>query len=176
MASRLAPVESVLARVNDALSTVYRVLGVGLLLLIVAVVTTNVIGRRFLGAPVVWSGEAASFALLWLVFLGATLGYRRLMFPAFLLGVESLPRRMATTAKLLVLVVNLGAWALLVWLGYAFAQESWGQLSPLLGLNRGHVYLIVPLAGVTLGLMTLEQVVRLLTGKAVATGSRGLDA
>src|SRR4029078_5634355 len=43
----------------------------GVLLIIVALVFSNVVGRYFLHAPIRWSDEVAQFLLLWLSYLGA---------------------------------------------------------------------------------------------------------
>lgn len=65
--------DSAVRRVNTVLAVVER-LTVGLLLAsIVVLVVTQVVARHLLDTPLVWTEEAARFALVWLTFMGAAL-------------------------------------------------------------------------------------------------------
>jgi TRAP-type transport system small permease protein len=150
-------VRTLLGHLLDGVVAVFSVVCVLLLVLVVGVVTANVTGRYFFGRSVVWAGEASTLSLLWMVFLGAAIGYRRKMFPAFTAGVDALPHRIGLAVKMVVSLVNLAAFAFLVHFGWQFADRQMALESPLLGLSMGQMYLAIPISGLALVLMTLEQ-------------------
>lgn len=49
-----------------------------LFVVIVASICTQVVSRYFLGLPLVWVEEVATYAFIWIVFLGAAVGMKRL--------------------------------------------------------------------------------------------------
>ena len=64
-------------RLLDGIGTVERGLGIGLILFIVAAITVQVFSRYLLGRPIAWVEESATYAFIWMVFVGASLGLKR---------------------------------------------------------------------------------------------------
>lgn len=157
--------ERALRRVNDAVSVIFVSVAVVLLLVIVGVVFANVFARDLLSSAIHWSGEVSVFALLWMTFLGAAVGYRRKMFPAFTALVAWLPDRVARWIRLLVVAANVVAAGLLVVVGLRFAQASWAQQSPVLGVSLGMVYLAIPISGLAIALMSFEFAIDVIRGE-----------
>jgi len=84
----------------------------GLLVVIVALVFSNVIGRYFLHAPLRWSDEVAQFLFFWLSYLGALaalMGGRHYSFPNV---IELLPVKLRLAAKTVsdLLVLAMRSW------------------------------------------------------------------
>src|SRR5215207_4698639 len=87
----------------------------GLLLVIVAVVFSNVVGRYFFQAPLRWSDEVAQFLFLWLSYLGALaalMAGRHYSFPNLIDLLPVKGRLAVKTASDLLVVAML---AILVW-------------------------------------------------------------
>ena len=163
--------ERALRRFNDAISAVFTALSVVLLLVIVGLVFGNVVARTLLNTSIPWSGEASVFALLWMVFLGAVVGYRRKMFPAFTGLVDLLPTKWSRAVRVVVLLVNMLAAVTLLLIGLDFARASLPQSSPVLGMKLGLVYLAIPVAGLAMIPVSLELIVDALRGETVELGA-----
>ena len=63
-------------RLLDAIGTVERGLGIALILFIVAAITVQVFSRYLLGRPIAWVEESATYAFIWMVFVGAGVGMK----------------------------------------------------------------------------------------------------
>ena len=63
-------------RLLDGIGTVERGLGIALILFIVAAITVQVFSRYLLGRPIAWVEESATYAFIWMVFVGAGVGLK----------------------------------------------------------------------------------------------------
>ena len=63
-------------RLLDRIGAVEQALGIGLIVLIVAAITFQVFTRYALGRPIVWVEESATYAFIWMVFVGASAGLK----------------------------------------------------------------------------------------------------
>ena len=61
-------------RAVTLLGSLERMVGIGLLALMVVTITLQVITRYLFGQPLVWVEELATYSFIWSVFLGAALG------------------------------------------------------------------------------------------------------
>jgi TRAP-type C4-dicarboxylate transport system permease small subunit len=63
-------------RLLDRIGKVEQAVGVALILLIVVAITVQVFTRYALGRPIAWVEESATYAFIWMVFVGASLGLK----------------------------------------------------------------------------------------------------
>ncbi len=63
-------------RLLDRIGTVEQAVGIGLILLIVVAITVQVFTRYVLGRPLAWVEESATYAFIWMVFVGASVGLK----------------------------------------------------------------------------------------------------
>jgi TRAP-type C4-dicarboxylate transport system permease small subunit len=104
-------------RLLDRIGAVEQVLGVGLILLIVIAITVQVFTRYALGRPIAWVEESATYAFIWMVFVGASLGLkkgRHILIETF--G-KLLPARGAAGLRTLVWILVLTTLVVLVYQG-----------------------------------------------------------
>ena len=64
-------------RLLDRIGAVEQGFGIALILLIVTAITVQVFTRYALGRPIAWVEESATYAFIWMVFVGASLGLKR---------------------------------------------------------------------------------------------------
>ena len=60
------------------LGRIERIAGVSLIVLIVVTITIQVITRYFFSWPLVWVEELAQYSFIWMVFIGAALGFKEI--------------------------------------------------------------------------------------------------
>ena len=63
-------------RLLDRIGTVEQAVGIALILLIVVAITVQVFTRYALGRPLAWVEETATYAFIWMVFVGSSLGLK----------------------------------------------------------------------------------------------------
>ena len=136
----------------------------GLLLVIVALVFSNVVGRYFLHAPIRWSDEVAQFLFLWLSYLGALaalMGGRHYSFPNV---INMLPANLRLAAKTVSDLIVLAMLAILVWGGVVLVDLLHHQRSPAIDLPIYYVYAALPLVSFLMALVIVFQIIARLRG------------
>jgi len=136
----------------------------GLLLIIVALVFSNVVGRYFLHAPIRWSDEVAQFLFLWLSYLGALaalMGGRHYSFPNL---INMLPANLRLAAKTVSDLIVLAMLAILVWGGVVLVDLLHYQRSPAIDLPVYYVYAALPLVSFLMALVIVFQIIARLRG------------
>jgi TRAP-type transport system small permease protein len=119
-----------------------------LLLAAMTLITGLAIAGRFVFSySLSWSDELTRFLLIWISFLGMSVGVCRGAHP----GIDSLVRRLSPQASRIVLAcaaaLSLLFFAVMVVYGGVLALRTWPQRSPSLGLRMTVPYLAVPVAG-----------------------------
>ena len=136
----------------------------GLLLVIVALVFSNVVGRYFLHAPIRWSDEVVQFLFLWLSYLGALaalMGGRHYSFPNV---INMLPANLRLAAKTVSDLIVLAMLAILVWGGVVLVDLLHYQRSPAIDLPIYYVYAALPLVSFLMALVVVFQIIARLRG------------
>lgn len=162
-------------RLRAGLSTALLWASVAPLVAMTALVLYQVFTRYVLGTPAAFTEELVRYALIWVSFLAATYAFLQREHMALTIVKDRLPaptrRAVGVGIELLVLAL-----AVLV-LGIGGAMLAWssrGDISALLGISRGLVYLIVPIAGIGISLaqvLNLRAALRAPTGEAPTDGS-----
>jgi TRAP-type C4-dicarboxylate transport system permease small subunit len=135
----------------------------GLLAIVMGVlvvdVTWQVFTRYVLSHPSSWTEELATYLMIWVGLLGASVALRR----GAHLGIDyfvshlSLPKRVLTEIFVFLVVAVFSALVLGMG-GTNLVRETLarGQASPALGVQMGYVYLALPISGLFLTLYSVE--------------------
>jgi TRAP-type C4-dicarboxylate transport system permease small subunit len=132
------------------------------------VVLWGVLTRFVVGDPSHWTEEVATNLLIWVALLGAAVAFSRqehLGLDYFVLKLDPQAQRgVAILGQLAVLTFAASA---MIYGGYVLASETFaaGQVTPVMGMKMGHVYLAVPLSGAFICLYSVERIVDLVQGK-----------
>lgn len=138
---------------NDALTRVIKFMLIILMIALVFIVFFNSIGRYALGKSIPWGDEGSRFLFIWTSFLGAILAFQTDSHMKFRLVLNSVPKR---ASRILVIVGDLIILGLLVLLfkgGFIMVSMNMDWLTPALEIPYGAVYLIVPVAFATIGIL-----------------------
>jgi TRAP-type C4-dicarboxylate transport system permease small subunit len=127
----------------------------GLLAAMTALVGVQIAGRFLFGYSIFWSDELARYLLVWIAFLGMSIGVRRGAHPGVDNLVRALPPARRRAAVLLAVACSLLFFLVMVGYGTLLVSRTWGQRSPSLGLRMSLPYLAVPVAGLLMGLHAL---------------------
>ncbi|MDF2533346.1 MAG: hypothetical protein K0Q65_2927 [Clostridia bacterium] len=130
-----------------------------LLAAMVAIVFWNVVSRYFLGASIAWSEEISRFMLIWVVFLGAVLAYVKDEHLSLDILIKAVPKRIAHIMQVMADIGVLYAIYIIVMGGLNLTMTSWDWLSPAAAIPYAYVYLIIPIAGAAVLIMTIFKLI-----------------
>jgi TRAP-type C4-dicarboxylate transport system permease small subunit len=107
----------------------------------------QIAGRFIFATSIFWSDEATRFLLIWISFLGMSVGTCRGAHPAVDSLVSALPPRSARVVLTLTLSLSLLFFVVMVVCGGVLVLRTWPQRSVTLELRMGIPYLAVPVSG-----------------------------
>lgn len=155
---------SVLVRLNGWLARAAEAALVGFMAVIAVIVPYEVFGRYVLGEMPAWSGEAATFALVWVSMMGGAAGLRR----GYRIGITVLYKKLtpgaARSVRVAADVLVLAFFLVMVVYGLQQAQVNIRQTSPAMGLSMAFPYAALPVGFALMFLFTLEETIRILRG------------
>jgi TRAP-type C4-dicarboxylate transport system permease small subunit len=110
-------------------------------------VGVQIAGRFVFQYSIFWSDEVSRFLLIWISFLGMSVGACRGAHPAVDSLVRALPPRSARVVLTLALALSLLFFVVMVVCGGVLVLRTWPQRSVTLELRMGIPYLAVPVSG-----------------------------
>ena len=125
-------------------------------------VTADIVTRT-IGHPWLWLQEVTSTLFIYAIFIGAAVATRRndhLYLTAISEALHGTPRLIV---EIIIRLVVLGVAFCLVWFGYINYLRGFGSFRLPSGTPIASLYAAIPLAGVLIGLFTIEQLVNGIT-------------
>lgn len=125
--------------------------------IIALVIPYEVLGRYVLGSMPMWSGEAATYSLVWVSMMGGAVGLRKgcQVGITFVVGkLAPAPARLAGLAGTLVLLSFL---TVMIYFGLQQTFVNMRQISPALGLPMAFPYAALPAGFSLMWLFTVEE-------------------
>lgn len=101
-------------RLLDRIGTIEQAFGIALIVLIVVAITVQVFTRYALGRPIAWVEESATYAFIWMVFVGASAGLKKGRHILIATFGSHLTPRVAAGMRTLVWLLVLGTLVVLV--------------------------------------------------------------
>ncbi|QBP42434.1 TRAP transporter small permease [Paenisporosarcina antarctica] len=126
--------------------TIKHFLNVILAVLVIAVFL-QVIFRFVLQQPLAWTEELARYCLVWLTFLGAAFAMSMKAHIGMEVFVKLFALPFQKALYVIATIASLMFFLLMVVQGYDLAIQSMSQLSPVLRIPMGIIYLVIPLSG-----------------------------
>jgi TRAP-type C4-dicarboxylate transport system permease small subunit len=150
-----------------ALARLCLKLGVAGLMLLIAAVLYQVIGRYVLNDTPTWAESGAVLLVLYVTMLGMAVGVR----DAGHIGLESLlvlaPEALRLKMELLIHALVLSFGVVMAYNCAVLAQSVWSYKIPTLGLSEAFKYAPPAMAGVLIALFSVEHIIALIRGEEV---------
>lgn len=159
-------------RIKKSLDSLLEALVAMAMGVLVLDVTWQVASRYVFRSPSIWTDELATFLLIWVGLLGASVALNRgahLGIDYFALQLS--PRNRLVTELVVFATVALFSLLVLIYGGGVLVYKTLqlGQTSPAMGLKMGYVYLALPISGFFLTLYSIEffveRLLRLMRGE-----------
>ncbi|GGU15906.1 TRAP transporter small permease [Nocardioides albus] len=140
-----------------AVDLVFEIFCLLCLLATLLIVLWQVFSRELLSNSPSWSEESARILLVWIGFLGATIGFREGAHIAVTFLVDRFPATLQSVIDRAVQVLLMFFGLFLIVQGSQFVADAMAATLPGTGLPRSVLYIMMPVAGAMLILYTVLQ-------------------
>jgi TRAP-type C4-dicarboxylate transport system permease small subunit len=155
---------ALLRRVNRYTLLGCEWLTVALVAAITVIVCAGVFWRYVLNDSLVWSEETAKFLMVWMVFAASPIALAHGSHAAIDALPAALPARARDALFALIHLLILGFVYVLITQGYGFAVNARVQTTPTTGISMMVVFSAMPVGGVLLGMIALQQMLECVLG------------
>lgn len=152
-------------KIREGLLSALKLLCIVLFSVLVVVVVWQVFTRQVLGDPSPWTTVTAQYMFVWLSLFAATLVFGERGHIAVDVLAQRAPGAARQVLVVAVQVCTLAFAALgMVWGGLRGVSMSWDQVIPGFLFTVGHMYLALPVAGVMIAFLALEDLLLAVRG------------
>lgn len=123
---------------------------------IAIIIPYEVFGRYVLNEMATWSGEAATFSLVWATMMGAAVGLRKGYQVGMTSVLEALPANYARLVQGIGYFWSIFFLAIMVYFGFEQASLNYYQTSPGMGIRMAIPYAALPIGFLVMLLLTIE--------------------
>lgn len=110
--------------VSNLIERVERTVSIILMFAMAAIIIAAVFFRYFLNAPIFWAGEVSIFLMIWVSFLGGSLGLKNKSQAAVLIFVERLPQELQKILNIIIHILMLGFLLVLIYYSFQWLLSS----------------------------------------------------
>lgn len=138
-------------KIATVFSRVGYVLGIALMILMILTLSAGVFARFVINKPIFWTDEFARIVLIWSIFIGAALGFRKgslidhIRIDYF---VSMLPLRLRKITDLVVWSVCVLFCIAIIVVGIVFFVKTISIPTAALEISRGFIYISIPIFAV----------------------------
>ncbi|CAM0554870.1 Sialic acid TRAP transporter small permease protein SiaQ [Vreelandella titanicae] len=148
------------------LERVLLVLMAMMLIAMVCLMLWQVAARYLLGVPALYTEESLRFLMIWMALTGSAYCFGVNKHLSLDLIPSLLPEKAGRILYLInALVVLAFAGLVLLWGGWQASMSALNQVSPIMQLSMGYVYLILPISAVLISVLQLINVFLIMTGR-----------
>lgn len=153
---------------------IFNLLSVVLGIMVIMVVA-QVFARFILNNPSMILEELLRFSLIWSVMLGAVSAFIRKEHIALTYFIDKFSDKFRNVLFFIINLITLGFLGfVMVYGGIRLCDATMKQLTPMLNLSMGYVYLIIPIAGSLMAFVVLLQTLEIVLQRGrVATQTEG---
>ena len=126
----------------------------------IVVTLLQVVFRYAVGAPLPWSEEAARYCFVWVVFLGAALGFERGTHIGVDIITNLLPAHFRRWIGILSEVLILVFCLCVIYASLPVLEANWLQVSPAMEIKMSYAYAAIPVSMSIMSAITIGKIIR----------------
>jgi TRAP-type C4-dicarboxylate transport system permease small subunit len=158
----------ILGKIISWMNEIIKYVLIVIMVTLILAVFFQVLFRFILNQPLAWTEELARYCLIWITFLGASYAMSLKAHIGLSIVVDRSPVFLKQFFIILAGLVSIGFFWIMIQQGFNLASRSMTQLSPVLRLPMGYIYLVIPISGIFLAINLLQSIWEDLTKKEVA--------
>lgn len=164
---------SVLRKASDGLNLLAEVIIAVLMVALVIVVSAQVFFRYVVFNSLPWSEEASRYMLIWVTFLGASVGVKRQAHFTVQAVTGLLPTRAQRGLVIVTYLLAMVVFFVMVYFGWQNVQVTSRQVSVAMSVPMHYVYGAIPTAGAIMMVHTLLHLLGELRAPGAVPGGGG---
>ncbi len=149
-------------KVDIWLNTLGRMIGILLTVSIILTLSAGVISRYIFNRPFFWTDEVARILLIWSIFIGAALGFRKGTSTAHIgmdYFVSRLPQKIKKIAVRFGWLMNMFFCVLILIIGTRFFIQTISFPTAALEISKGFIYICLPIFGIMMLVFLINQLI-----------------
>ena len=142
--------------------TLGRAIGILCTVSIILTLSAGVISRYVFNQPFFWTDEVARILLIWSIFIGAAMGFRKGTSTAHIgmdYFVSLLPQKAKKIAVRLGWLVNMFFCILILIIGTSFFIQTLSFRTAALDISKGFIYACLPIFGILMLVFLINQLI-----------------
>ncbi|MDO4960499.1 MAG: TRAP transporter small permease [Eubacteriales bacterium] len=159
-------------RVIDKISDIVNLIAENVVAILMGLMTVVVFMQvvfRAISGSLPWSEELARYMMIFMVYIGASVGVKRQNHIAVEFVMSLLPGKGRTIADIIADLLTLICFAVIIFFGMKVVKVTMMQKSPVLRVKMGYIYFSLVLGGILMSLQTiinlLHSIINLISGK-----------
>jgi TRAP-type C4-dicarboxylate transport system permease small subunit len=144
------------------LNTLGRMIGILCTVSIILTLSAGVISRYVFNQPIFWTDEVARILLIWSIFIGAAMGFRKGTSTTHIgmdYFVSQLPQRAKKIAVIFGWLVNMFFCVLILIIGIRFFIQTISFRTAALEISKGFIYVCLPIFGIMMLVFLISQLI-----------------
>ncbi|MDK2934835.1 MAG: TRAP-type transport system small permease protein [Clostridiales bacterium] len=151
------------------LSNIANAIAEKIALILVTVLTiltmTGVIYRYVLKSPLVWLYETTIVVFAWMVFIGASIAFKRREHIKLEFLVSSVPEKVSRVLKIIIEFITIMFLFFVIKEGFQIVKDTWAQTYNTINLSIAWFYASFPVSAIFMEIHLIEAVVELMSNK-----------
>lgn len=131
-----------------------------ILIVMVLIVFLQILTRALMNSSFTWTEELARFLMIWMIYLGAGFAFQYGAHISVGAVVNILPKGIQKIIPFFMMVVSLIFFIVLFIKGVDLSKQSMGQLSPVLRIPMGYLYIVFPVSALLQSLNMVDITVK----------------
>lgn len=155
-------VKGTIQKSDSGLNTLGRMIGVLCTVAIILTLSAGVISRYVFNQPFFWTDEVARILLIWSIFIGAAMGFRKGASTAHIgmdFFVSRLPPKVKKVAVRLGWLVNMFFCVLILTIGISFFIQTISFRTAALDISKGFIHVCLPIFGLMALVFLIKQLI-----------------
>lgn len=137
----------IIRTISSGIDSICRFLTAAIICAVAIILFIQVIMRYFFSNPLIWVDEISRISLVYITFLGASIGVRIGNLASMDIIIAKISGRPKLILSKIVQVLNVAILGVLCWCCYIYVTDPSlaNQISPMLGLPMKYIYLALPI-------------------------------
>ncbi|MDE5415168.1 TRAP transporter small permease [Alkalihalobacterium chitinilyticum] len=143
-------------KVINSINLTVNYLLIAIFIVLIVAVFCQVLFRFVINQPLAWTEELSRYSLVWVTFLGAAHAMGTKSHIGMSALVDKSPLLLRRFLIVVAALVSLGFFFIMIQQGFNLVGRSMTQLSAVLRIPMGYVYLVIPISGILLAINLLD--------------------
>lgn len=149
-----------LIKFNDFIIKCAKIVAIVTFIVMVASSSLQIIFRFVLNVPLPWSEELSRYTFVWSTFLGISIYIRGHKHSSVDLLEKALPLPLRSKLFVLIDILCEVFFVIVIYGGFKMVGITMNQMSPALNVPMGLMYLSIPISGIIMALLAVENILR----------------